>query len=145
MKPIRCLGILGVCLLAIPFANQGEAALGQGAGCGPKCGGGVCAAPRLNALTKARQSFAAHFPNAPPAPEFKVVQSNVVVEVTGVAFFDFAHGQTGLAQNCIEPHPVLAFDFSTTGPFEAKDDAQAQPPKHPENWYSCIPRANGAT
>jgi hypothetical protein len=29
--------------------------------------------------------------------------------VTGVAFFDFIHGQTGVAPNGIELHPVLAF------------------------------------
>jgi hypothetical protein len=29
--------------------------------------------------------------------------------VTGVAFFDFNHGQTGVAPNAIELHPVLAF------------------------------------
>ncbi len=29
--------------------------------------------------------------------------------VTGVAFFDFAHGQTGIAPNAIELHPILAF------------------------------------
>jgi hypothetical protein len=29
--------------------------------------------------------------------------------VTGVAFFDFNHGQTGVARNAIELHPVLAF------------------------------------
>jgi hypothetical protein len=30
-------------------------------------------------------------------------------EVTGVAFFDFDHGQTGVAPNAIELHPILAF------------------------------------
>src|SRR3954454_20531840 len=30
-------------------------------------------------------------------------------EVTGVAFFDFQHGQTGVAANGIELHPILAF------------------------------------
>jgi hypothetical protein len=30
-------------------------------------------------------------------------------DVTGVAFFDFDHGQTGVAPNEIELHPVLAF------------------------------------
>jgi len=30
-------------------------------------------------------------------------------EVTGVAFFDFQHGQTGVAPNAIELHPVLGF------------------------------------
>jgi len=29
--------------------------------------------------------------------------------VTGVAFFDFFHGQTGVAPNAIELHPVLSF------------------------------------
>jgi hypothetical protein len=30
-------------------------------------------------------------------------------KVTGVAFFDFKHGQTGVAPNAIELHPILAF------------------------------------
>jgi hypothetical protein len=29
--------------------------------------------------------------------------------VTGVAFFDFEHGQTGVAPNAIELHPILRF------------------------------------
>jgi hypothetical protein len=29
--------------------------------------------------------------------------------VTGVAFFDFDHGQTGVAPNAIELHPILNF------------------------------------
>jgi micrococcal nuclease len=29
--------------------------------------------------------------------------------VTGVAFFDFEHGQTGVAPNAIELHPILGF------------------------------------
>jgi hypothetical protein len=29
--------------------------------------------------------------------------------VTGVAFFDFDHGQTGVAPNAIELHPILHF------------------------------------
>lgn len=33
--------------------------------------------------------------------------------VTGVAFFDFNHGQTGVAPNAIELHPVLAFQCLT--------------------------------
>jgi hypothetical protein len=31
--------------------------------------------------------------------------------VTGVAFFDFNHGQTGVAPNAIELHPVLQICF----------------------------------
>jgi len=33
--------------------------------------------------------------------------------VTGVAFFDFQHGQTGVAPNAIELHPILGFSCSS--------------------------------
>jgi hypothetical protein len=33
----------------------------------------------------------------------------VIARVTGVVFFDFFHGQTGVAPNAIELHPILAF------------------------------------
>jgi hypothetical protein len=29
------------------------------------------------------------------------------VRVRGVGFYDFAHGQTGRSQSCIELHPIL--------------------------------------
>jgi hypothetical protein len=35
------------------------------------------------------------------------------VEVTGVGFIDFAHGQTGKAANNIELHPILDIHFAT--------------------------------
>ncbi|MDQ3817288.1 MAG: Ig-like domain-containing protein, partial [Acidobacteriota bacterium] len=38
--------------------------------------------------------------------------ANVPVRVKGVAFFDFIHGQTGVAPNGIELHPVLDIDFT---------------------------------
>jgi hypothetical protein len=34
---------------------------------------------------------------------------NGTATVTGVGFFDFPHGQTGVAPNAIELHPVLRF------------------------------------
>jgi hypothetical protein len=36
--------------------------------------------------------------------------------VTGVAFFDFNHGQTGVAPNAIELHPILAFRCLSSAP-----------------------------
>jgi len=33
--------------------------------------------------------------------------------ITGVAFFDFHHGQTGVAPNAIELHPILGFRCPT--------------------------------
>lgn len=38
--------------------------------------------------------------------------ANVPVQVTGVGFFDFAHGQHGAAPNVIELHPVLDIVFN---------------------------------
>ena len=35
------------------------------------------------------------------------VQPGQRVTVRGVGFFDFAHGQTGRSQSCLELHPVL--------------------------------------
>jgi hypothetical protein len=34
--------------------------------------------------------------------------SENLVEITGVGFYDFQHGQNGVAPNAIELHPVLA-------------------------------------
>ena len=36
--------------------------------------------------------------------------------VVGVAFFDFLHGQTGVAPNGIELHPILGFGCLTPRP-----------------------------
>lgn len=46
--------------------------------------------------------------------QMRVARSHVRLcaraRVTGVAFFDFDHGQTGVAPNAIELHPILNFD-----------------------------------
>lgn len=45
--------------------------------------------------------------------QMRVARSHVKLcaraRVTGVAFFDFPHGQTGVAPNAIELHPILGF------------------------------------
>lgn len=38
--------------------------------------------------------------------------ANIPVQITGVGFFDFLHGQTGVAPNGIELHPVLDIQFN---------------------------------
>ena len=49
--------------------------------------------------------------------QMRVARSHVRLcaraRVTGVAFFDFDHGQTGVAPNAIELHPILHFDCLT--------------------------------
>jgi hypothetical protein len=46
--------------------------------------------------------------------QMRIARSHVKLcaraRVTGVAFFDFDHGQTGVAPNAIELHPILHFD-----------------------------------
>jgi hypothetical protein len=56
---------------------------------------------------------------ATPSARNKMAQARAVVtvctkaEITGVAFFDFFHNQTGVAPNEIELHPILAFHCIT--------------------------------
>jgi hypothetical protein len=45
------------------------------------------------------------------SPTFKTKIRAAKVRITGVGFFDFLHGQTGVAANGIELHPVLAIEF----------------------------------
>lgn len=47
--------------------------------------------------------------------------------ITGVGFFDFQHGQTGVAPNGIELHPVLAFSTTQSGPTATPVLATATP------------------
>ena len=44
----------------------------------------------------------------------KQTPSSVYATVTGVAFFDKIHGQTGVAPNGIELHPILHVDLRNT-------------------------------
>lgn len=57
-------------------------------------------------IKKARREFSAHYR---VKNYFRHV--NTPVTVTGVGFFDFQHGQTGVAPNAIELHPVLDIQF----------------------------------
>jgi hypothetical protein len=62
--------------------------------------------------------FAAQIANARAAfdsqltagPSFQT--ANIPVQVTGIGFFDFAHGQHGAAPNIIELHPILDIVFN---------------------------------
>jgi PKD repeat protein len=41
--------------------------------------------------------------------------ANIPVQITGIGMFDFLHGQTGVAPNGIELHPVLGIVFNPSG------------------------------
>ena len=74
----------------------------------PACAG-VCASDHRAEIQNAREKFIAHC--GQPTGHFQRLQSALPVVVTGVGFFDFLHGQIGVAENGIELHPVLGFEF----------------------------------
>jgi len=63
------------------------------------------------------------------------VQACPSATVTGVAFFDYHHGQTGVAPNAIELHPILSFgcDAAPAPP------PAAPPPPPPPSSGNCAP------
>ena len=83
--------------------NQGRTMITEFAD--PACVGPT--SPFGSAIAQARADFDAHLS---ASRSFKT--ANVAVRITGVGFFDFLHGQTGVAPNGIELHPVLAVSFN---------------------------------
>jgi hypothetical protein len=63
--------------------------------------------PFAVSIANARAKFDAMFT---PDGNFQFV--SVPVQITGVAMFDFPHGQTGAAPNGIELHPILDINFN---------------------------------
>jgi hypothetical protein len=74
----------------------------------PACVGAT--SPLLSDIQSARAEFDARYT---PNGSFHTV--NVPVTVTGVGFFDYLHGQTGVAPNGIELHAVLDIQFGSSG------------------------------
>jgi hypothetical protein len=64
------------------------------------------ASPFRPGIFKSRQTFDGQFT---ATPDFQGV--SVPVRLTGVGFFDLLHGQTGVAPNGVELHPVLDITF----------------------------------
>jgi len=73
----------------------------------PACVDG--SSPFLGDIQVARQVFDNHF----SATDY-FQNADVPVCLTGVGFFDFMHGQTGIAPNGIEIHPVLGLQVNPT-------------------------------
>lgn len=70
----------------------------------PRCVGSD--SPFKAEIKNARREFNAHY-----RIEHSFRRVNTPVTVTGVGFFDFQHGQAGVAPNAIELHPVLSIQF----------------------------------
>src|SRR5256885_1119896 len=75
----------------------------------PQCVG--ASSPLLPGIQNARAKFDARLS---ATASFKT--ANLSVTVTGVGFFDFKHGQTGVAPNAIELHPLLDISFGAAPP-----------------------------
>ena len=87
--------------------------------------GDITASPSYFAtqITSARTAFDAHYnlvedigtPSAlgaqAPAGVSAFRQAGDTVTLTGLGYFDFAHGQNGVAPNAIELHPVIGIAF----------------------------------
>ncbi len=71
----------------------------------PACVG--AGSPVAAGITSARQQFDSTYT---ATSSFKT--ANIPVRLTGVAMFDFLHGQTGVAPNGIELHPVVGIVFN---------------------------------
>jgi len=69
----------------------------------PSC---IGSSPFLPSIRYVRSKFTAAYH---PTESWR--RLNVTMQVTGVGFFDFIHGQSGVAPNGIELHPVLAVRF----------------------------------
>ena len=76
----------------------------------PNCVG--AGSPFGTGIQSARSQFDARY-NA--TTSFQT--ANIPVSVRGVGFFDFLHGQTGVAPNGIELHPILDIVFNPTTDF----------------------------
>ena len=72
----------------------------------PCCVG--ASSPFAHLIGSARAQFDARF-----TPTGSFQSANIPVQVIGVGMFDFLHGQTGVAPNGIELHPVLDIKFLT--------------------------------
>ena len=71
----------------------------------PSCVGG--GSPFASRISAARSAFQSKF----GAPGSSLTHTNTTVSMTGVGFLDAIHGQTGVAPNGIELHPVLSICF----------------------------------
>jgi hypothetical protein len=69
----------------------------------------VCSSKFLKQISQVRSEVSSKL--GTPTSSVVALAKPWLVEITGPAFFDFIHGQVGLARNCIEIHPVMEIKF----------------------------------
>jgi hypothetical protein len=102
----------------------------------PACVGS--SSPFLSGIQNARSAFDARYT---VTTSFQT--ANVPVTVTGVGFFDFLHGQTGVAPNGIELHAVLDIQFGSGGTPTPTPTATSTPTPTPTATSTPTPTPTG--
>lgn len=64
---------------------------------------------RYEQLRDVREWFIDNIGN--PTRKFKILKEPILVTITGIGYYDFIHGQTGMAANGREIHPVLKMEL----------------------------------
>ncbi len=70
---------------------------------------GACSSSHIQQFLETRQALVERL--SAPQAHFRRFSTAWLVRVQGVGFFDIYHNQIGVAENCIELHPVLHIEF----------------------------------
>jgi hypothetical protein len=89
---------------------------------------GACSSAQREKFAAVRQGLTAQLEQ--PEAHFRRFTPAWVVLVEGVGFFDIFHGQIGVAENCMELHPLLKVEFvRQLGP-EVRLPRRIEPPSN---------------
>jgi hypothetical protein len=102
----------------------------------PACDGST--SPFDAAVAAVRAKFDAHF-----SATSNFQTANLPVQMKGVGFFDFIHGQTGVAPNGIELHPILDFTFTTASTVTVSASANPSVYGQPVNIIATVASTAG--
>jgi hypothetical protein len=70
---------------------------------------GACSSLQAQKFAAVRQALTAQL--TAPEAHFRRLTPAWLVRVEGIGFFDVFHGQIGVAENCMELHPLLSVEF----------------------------------
>jgi hypothetical protein len=89
---------------------------------------GACSSSQAQHFAEVRQTLTAQL--SEPEAHFRRFPQTWVVRVEGVGFFDIFHQQIGVAENCMELHPLLKVEFVRQLSPEYPLPHRIEPPAH---------------
>lgn len=89
---------------------------------------GACSSPQAQHYAEVRQILVSQL--SEPQAHFRRFTPAWVVRVEGVGFFDIFHQQIGVAENCMELHPLLKVEFVRQFSPEFPLPHRIEPPAH---------------